>query len=367
VLLARAPLDPRYTFARFVVGPSNDAAVAAASAVAASPGRAYNPLVLHGETGLGKTHLMQAVAHAALADRASARVAYLSAEQFSHELVAAVQQGHVGRLADRYRQTDLLLVDDVHVLAGQPTAQASFAAVFTTLHEAGRQIMLTSDRPPQSIGLDAALVSRFRWGRIVDLSRPDADHRLAIVRAKLAAVPRAALVPDSVAVFVAEHVHGNVRVLEGALVRLIAHASLRGAPLTAAIAGDVLGVARPVDPATAVVRAVAAEWQDGVTPESLCAKRRTQALVEPRQVAMHVCRAELGMTLHDIGALFGGRDHSTVIHALDRVRARLAVDDAFAARVARVSARIAAHRSRPPAPADFGRGDVAHERPPGAP
>lgn len=340
MLVARAPLDPRYTFAHLVVGASNVEAVAAASAVAAAPGRAYNPFVVHGETGLGKTHLMQAVAHAVLEGRPSARVAYLSAEQFSNELVAAVQQGALGDVADRYRQADLFLVDDVHVLSGRPTAQATFAAVFTALHEAGRQIMLTSDRAPQSIGLDATLVSRFRWGRIVDVSRPDAAHRLAILRAKLAATARASLVSDAVALFVAEHVRGNVRALEGALVRLVAHATLHGVALTPAIAGDLLGVARPIEPATAVLRAVATEWQSGVTPEALCAKRRTHALVEPRQVAMHVCRAALGMTLHDIGARFGGRDHSTVIHAIDRVRTRLASDAGFAARVARVIARV---------------------------
>ena len=220
-------LNPRYTFARFVVGPSNDAAVASASAVAVAPGRAYNPLFLYGDTGLGKTHLMQAVAHAVLDRRPATRVEYVSAEAFTNDLVAAVQQGSAGVFHERFARAELLLVDDVHVLAGRAAAQAAFAEVFTVLYESGRQIMLTSDRAPQSLGLDAVLVGRFKWGRVVDVSRPDAAHRLAIVRAKLDADSLGETVPDEVAAFVAEHVRTNVRALEGALVRVVAHAAVR--------------------------------------------------------------------------------------------------------------------------------------------
>jgi chromosomal replication initiator protein len=337
-------LNPRYTFARFVVGPSNDAAVASASAVAAAPGRAYNPLFLYGDTGLGKTHLMQAVAHAVLERRPAARVEYVSAESFTNDLVAAVQQGTAGVFHERFSRAELLLVDDVHILAGRAAAQAAFAEVFTVLYESGRQIMLTSDRAPQSLGLDAVLVGRFKWGRVVDVSRPDAAHRLAIVRSKLDADTLGATVPDEVAAFVAEHVRTNVRALEGALVRVVAHAAVRRSAVTLALAGEALHVERPADPTTLVERAVAWEWTGSAagapSPESLHSKRRTRALVEPRQVAMYLCREVLGMTLHDIGSTFGGRDHSTVIHAIERVKGRLAQEPAFAARVDRVTAHL---------------------------
>jgi chromosomal replication initiator protein len=334
------PLNPRYTFAQFVVGASNDAAVASASAVAASPGRAYNPLFVFGETGLGKTHLMQAVAHAVLERRPVARVAYVSAESFATELVSAVQQGEAAVFHERFARAELLLVDDVHILAGRAAAQAAFAEVFRAQYEAGRQIMLTSDRAPTSLGgLDAALVGQFKWGKVVDVSRPDAAHRLAIVRAKVGAA-----VPADVAAFVAEHVRTNVRALEGALVRVVAHAEVRGSAVTVALAREALRVEGPVAPTTVVERAVAAEWSvvgPSPTPELLHSKRRTRALVEPRQVAMYLCREVLGMTLHDIGAVFGGRDHSTVIHAVDRVKARVASEPQFAQRVARATAQVA--------------------------
>jgi chromosomal replication initiator protein len=333
------PLNPKYTFAQFVVGASNDAAVTSASAVAARPGRAYNPLFVYGETGLGKTHLMQAVAHAVLADRPGARVAYVSAESFATELVSAVQQGEAAVFHERFARAELLLVDDVHILAGRAPAQAAFAEVFRAQYEAGRQIMLTSDRAPTSLGgLDAALVGQFKWGRVVDVSRPDAAHRLAIVRSKMGAA-----VPEDVAAFVAEHVRTNVRALEGALVRVVAHAEVRGAGVTVALAREALRVEGPVAPTTLVERAVAAEWSvvgPGPTPELLHSKRRTRALVEPRQVAMYLCREVLGMTLHDIGTVFGGRDHSTVIHAVDRVKARVAAEAHFAQRVARAAAVV---------------------------
>ncbi|HWZ60062.1 MAG TPA: chromosomal replication initiator protein DnaA [Gemmatimonadaceae bacterium] len=339
-------LNPRYTFARFVVGPSNDAAVASASAVAVAPGRAYNPLFLYGDTGLGKTHLMQAVAHAVLARRPAARVEYVSAESFTNDLVAAVQQGAASVFHERFARSELLLVDDVHVLAGRAAAQAAFAEVFRVLYESGRQIMLTSDRAPHSLGLDAVLVGQFKWGKVVDVSRPDAAHRLAIVRSKLDAESLGATVSDEVAAFVAEHVRTNVRALEGAIVRVVAHAAVRHAVVTVALAGEALRVERPVAPTTLVERAVAVEWAGGaahlggLSPESLHSKRRTRALVEPRQVAMYLCREVLRMTLHDIGTTFGGRDHSTVIHAVERVKARLEREPAFAARVERVASAI---------------------------
>ena len=353
-------LNPRYTFARFITGRSNELAVASASAVAAAPGRTYNPLFLYGETGLGKTHLMQAVAHDVAARdvaarRPASRLIYVSAEEFTNDIVAAVQQGPDAVAAERgrYQRADLLLIDDVHVLAGRRAAQELFAEVFATLYESRRQIMMTSDRPPQSLGLDATLVGQFRWGRIVDLSRPDAQHRLAILREKIAhdRLGGGATVPDEVAAYIADGVRTNVRALEGALVRLVAYATLQRVPVTVALSRDVLraeladgGAPRAISTRAAgaamVESAVALAWGGPVTPEALVSKRRTKDIVEPRQVAMYLCRELLGMTLTDIGSAFGGRDHSTVIHAVEKVRARLADDPPFQARVEALTTQI---------------------------
>jgi chromosomal replication initiator protein len=350
-------LNPRYTFARLITGRSNELAVASAVAVAAAPGRGYNPLFVYGETGLGKSHLMQAVAHEVVARDAAARrpatrLIYVSAEEFLNDIVAAVQQGTDAVAAERgrYQRADLLLIDDVHVLAGRRGAQEMFAEIFATLYESRRQIMMTSDRPPQSIGLDAALVSQFRWGRVVDVSRPDAGHRLAILRAKIRHEHRGVPIPDDVVSALADGVFGNtlgnVRAMEGALTRLAAYAALKRQPVTLAIARELLGAGelfRAGPPraagAAAIEHAVAVAWGPGddgagaVTPEAMLSKRRTKEIVEPRQVAMYLCRELLGMTLSDIGLAFGGRDHSTVIHGVEKVRSRLIGEPVFRARV----------------------------------
>jgi chromosomal replication initiator protein len=339
-------LNPSYTFAHFVIGKSNDLAAASATAVAAQPGRTYNPLFIYGETGLGKTHLMQAVAHEVLGARPSTRLVYVSAEQFTNDLVASLQQADLSLFQSRYHTADLLLIDDVHILAGRRAAQDAFAETFAVLYDTGRQIMLTSDRAPQSSGLDSELVGRFRSGKIADVSRPDVEHRLAILREKVrigACGPHAAHVPDDVVSYLADSVSTNVRAMEGALVRLVAYAALKSRPVTLDLAREALPtVTAPAvlrsgvvsADAVLIARRVAAEW--GVTPEALSSKRRTAEIVEPRQVAMHLCREILGMTLADIGAVFGGRDHSTVIHGLERVKWEMGVNAAFSARVRRL-------------------------------
>jgi chromosomal replication initiator protein len=332
-------LNPAYTFAHFVIGKSNDLAAASATAVAARPGRTYNPLFIYGETGLGKTHLMQAVAHDVLARHPSTRLVYVSAEQFTNDLLASMHQADLSPFRARYHTADLLLIDDVHILAGRRAAQDAFAETFAVLYDKGRQIMLTSDRAPQSSGLDTELVGRFRGGKIADVSRPDVEHRHAILREKVKASPHATAVPDDVVAFIADQVPQNVRAMEGALTRLLAFASLKSRPVTVELAREALPL-KAVNPgapsatATLVAQRVAAEW--GVTPEALSSKRRTREIVEPRQVAMHLCREILGMTLADIGAAFGGRDHSTVIHGLERVRAEMGFNPAFSARVRRL-------------------------------
>ena len=331
-------LNPAYTFAHFVIGKSNDLAAASATAVAARPGRTYNPLFIYGETGLGKTHLMQAVAHEVLARLPQTRLVYVSAEQFTNDLVASMQQADLSPFRAQYHTADLLLIDDVHILAGRRAAQDAFAETFAVLYENGRQIMMTSDRAPQSSGLDHELVGRFRGGKIADVSRPDVEHRHAILREKVKAGMQQA-VPDDVVAFIADQVATNVRAMEGALTRLLAYAALKSRPVTLDLAREALPrKAQSTHPSNATVtlvaQRVAAEW--GVTPEALASKRRTKEVVEPRQVAMHLCREILGMTLADIGAVFGGRDHSTVIHGLERVQAEMGFNPAFSARVRRL-------------------------------
>jgi chromosomal replication initiator protein len=330
-------LNPTYTFAHFVIGKSNDLAAASATAVAARPGRTYNPLFIYGETGLGKTHLMQAVAHEVLGRHPETRLVYVSAEQFTNDLVSSMQQADLSPFRARYHTADLLLIDDVHILAGRRAAQDAFAETFAVLHAGGRQIMMTSDRAPQSSGLDSELVGRFRGGKVADVSRPDVEHRHAILREKIKFGAPGPAVPDDVIAFIADQVTQNVRAMEGALTRLIAYATLKSRPVSLDLAREALplkAAAAPSADAELVARRVAAEW--GVTPEALASKRRTKEIVEPRQVAMHLCREILGMTLSDIGAAFGGRDHSTVIHGLERVHAEMGFNPAFSARVRRL-------------------------------
>jgi chromosomal replication initiator protein len=334
-------LNPGYTFAHFVIGKSNDLAAASATAVAAQPGQTYNPLFIYGETGLGKTHLMQAVAHEVLVRRPATNLVYVSAEQFTNDLVASMQQADMSPFRSRYHAADLLLIDDVHILAGRRAAQDAFAETFAVLYNGGRQIMMTSDRAPQSSGLDAELVGRFRSGKIADVSRPDVEHRLAILREKIKIGAHSPPIPDDVASFIADQVSTNIRAMEGALTRLQAYATLKSRAITLELAREALplGKAPHASPARAdallVAKRVAAEW--GVTPEALASKRRTKEIVEPRQVAMHLCREILRMTLADIGAAFGGRDHSTVIHGLEKVQGEMASNAAFSARVKRVA------------------------------
>jgi chromosomal replication initiator protein len=232
----------------------------------------------------------------------------------------------------------VLLIDDVHVLKGRPEAQEEFALTFRQLHDAGRQVVLTSDRPPQSLGVEEQLVRQFKWGRVADLGLPDVEHRTAILRQKAQLEYADHAIPAEVLGFIAENVRANVRALEGALVRLVAYAKVRRMPITMSLAEEAFqfdgstpqGTFGPV----VIQHAVAREWS--VTPEALVAKRRDRAIVEPRQVAMHLCRDLLDVALADIGRAFGGRDHSTVLHSLDRVADRMTRDPTLRARVARL-------------------------------
>src|SRR3954469_23195447 len=237
-----APLSQRYTFDLFVIGKSNELAAAAALTVSQAPGRVYNPLFIYGDTGLGKTHLMQAVAHETLQRNPNTRITYVGTEQFMNELISSILDRSGAEFRRRYRETDLLLIDDVHFLKGRKeTTQEEFFHTFNALYEAGRQIVLTSDRPPSEIaGLEARLISRFQWGMVADISLPDFEHRVAILKQKAQLDRLELTIPDDVIHFIAEHVRSNVRELEGSIIKLLAYASLKHKDITVDVAREAL-------------------------------------------------------------------------------------------------------------------------------
>ncbi|NUS98622.1 MAG: chromosomal replication initiator protein DnaA [Gemmatimonadaceae bacterium] len=339
-----APLSDRYTFDHFVIGKSNELAAAAAHAAAQAPGKVYNPLFLYGDTGLGKTHLMQAVAHEILTRKPETRIAFVGTEQFTNELVASIQSRTTQDFRRRYREIDLLLVDDVHFLKGKEATQEEFFHTFNALYEAGRQIILTSDRPPSEIpGLEARLVSRFQWGMVADIELPDLEHRIAILRHKAHLDHLELTIPEDVIRFIAEHIRSSVRELEGSIIKLLAYASLRHREVTVDLAREALRDKLRSGPEAnaapgggqldiiAIQNAVAREW--GVTADGLKSKTRTKTLTTPRHVGMYLTRELLGTPLVEIGMAFGGRDHSTVIHSIERVTETIPTDGTFAKRV----------------------------------
>lgn len=343
---AASQLSGRYTFGNFVIGKSNELAAAAAQAVAEAPGKVYNPLFIYGETGLGKTHLMQAVAHEILQRTPRIRLAFIGTEQFTNELVGSIQGRTTQEFRRRYREIDLLLVDDIHFLKGKEATQEEFFHTFNALYEGGRQIILTSDRPPSEIaGLEGRLVSRFQWGMVADIEQPDLEHRTAILRNKAALDHLELTIPDDVIEFIAENVRSNVRELEGSIIRLLAYASLKHRDVTIELAREALrdklrGSVEPSEADTPEVSIstiqslVAKEW--GVSTEGLRSKVRTKTLTVPRQVSMFLIRELLGLQLVEIGSAFGGRDHSTVIHSVHRVAEELDSNSTFRSRVQRL-------------------------------
>ncbi len=348
-----APLNPRYTFEQFVIGKSNDVAAAASQAAAQAPGKVYNPLFIYGDTGLGKTHLMQAIAHELLRKTPTLRLAFVGTEQFTNDFVSAIQGGQMHEFRRRYREIDLLLVDDVQFLKGKESTQEEFFHTFNAIYEAGRQIVLTSDRPPKEIpGLESRLVSRFEWGMVANVDSPDLEHRIAILKKKASLDHLELTIPDEVIEFIAQHVKSSVRELEGSIIKLLAYASLKHREISVELAREALkdklrSSANTSDfpdvPPTSITVAtiqqlVSREW--GVTPDGLRSKTRTKQLTGPRQVAMYLCRELLALQLVEIGNAFGGRDHSTVIHSLDRVAEDMRAMPEFAERVTRLRSML---------------------------
>ena len=341
------PLSERYTFDLFVIGKSNELAAAAAHAVSQAPGKVYNPLFIYGDTGLGKTHLMQAVAHETLQRSPNTRITYVGTEQFMNELIGSILDRTGAEFRRRYRETDLLLIDDVHFLKGRKeTTQEEFFHTFNALYEAGRQIVLTSDRPPSEIaGLEARLISRFQWGMVADISLPDFEHRVAILKQKAQLDRLELTIPDDVIHFIAEHVRSNVRELEGSIIKLLAYASLKHKDITVDVAREALrdklraieGLEHETGASLTIFtiqQAVAKEW--GVTVDGLRSKTRTKTLTTPRQIAMYLTRELLATQLVEIGNAFGGRDHSTVIHSLEKVQQDITQDSDLKSRINRL-------------------------------
>jgi len=341
------PLSERYTFDLFVIGKSNELAAAAAHAVSQAPGKVYNPLFIYGDTGLGKTHLMQAVAHETLQRAPTTRIMYVGTEQFMNELIGSILDRSGPDFRRRYREVDLLLIDDVHFLKGRKeTTQEEFFHTFNALYEAGRQIVLTSDRPPSEIaGLESRLISRFQWGMVADIGLPDFEHRVAILKQKAQLDRLELTIPDDVIHFIAEHVRSNVRELEGSIIKLLAYASLKHKDITVDVAREALrdklraiegGDQEQVGSLSilTIQQAVAKEW--GVTVDGLRSKTRTKTLTTPRQIAMYLARELLATQLVEIGNAFGGRDHSTVIHSLEKVQQTITEDSALRARINRI-------------------------------
>jgi chromosomal replication initiator protein len=342
---ASSGLNDRYTFDRFVVGSNNQLAAAACRAVADKPARQYNPLFLYGGVGLGKTHLMHAIGNQILDQQAASRIVYVSSEQFTNQLVTSIQEGSMGDFRRRYRQMDLLLVDDVHFLVGKERTQEEFFHTFNALYDAQKQIIVTSDRPPKELpGLEERLVSRFEWGLVADIKPPDYETRVAILRKK--ANDDRITLDDEVIDYIAHSCTSSVRELEGAVIKLLAFSSLTNQEITTSLARTALsGVIRTEDRGDrqrlspeAIRDTVARRWK--VRPDALMSKRRTKDLTVPRQVAMYLIKEILGTPLVQIGEVFGGRDHSTVIHSIRKVEQDMDDDAGFRREVEETQAEL---------------------------
>jgi len=319
--LFTSKLNPKYSFANFVIGNNNRLAHAAALAVAQSPGRAYNPLFLYGKVGLGKTHLLQAIAHYVMENKSDMSFTYLSSEQFTNELINAIRDDKTVRFRRKYRNTDILLVDDIHFLTGKERTQEEFFHTFNALYEAHKQIVLSSDRPPNEIiALEKRLISRFEWGLIADIQPPDLETRIAILKKK--AVIEGLDIPDEVAVFIAERVKTNIRKLEGCLIRLVAHSSLFKERIdinsVKDVLKDILPEEKPKLITVELIQKTVSKYykiKEGV----IRGKKRVRTIAFPRQIAMYLCRELTDASFPDIGSKFGGKDHTTVMYAWKKI------------------------------------------------
>ncbi len=325
-------LNPKYTFDTFVVGGSNHFAHAAAQAVAMNPASAYNPLFIYGGVGLGKTHLMHAIGHLVGANDPAARVMYVTSETFTNDLITAIQVDRRLEFRKRYRNVDVLLIDDVQFIAKKQSVQEEFFNTFNTLHNASKQIVICSDRPPKEIaGLEERLCSRFEWGLIADIQPPDIETRIAILRnrARLDNID----VEDKIIQFIAEHVVSNIRELEGCLTRVVAYSALRRRPLTLELCvealKDLLPDVKKKDITPQIIKETVADFYS-ISVDSLLSERRDREIVLPRQVAMYLCHGMLGLPYKRISTLFDRIDHTTAINACRRIDDMIEEDPSFA-------------------------------------
>ncbi|MFA5115139.1 MAG: chromosomal replication initiator protein DnaA [Candidatus Omnitrophota bacterium] len=336
----RSPLNlnPRYTFENFVVGPSNRHAHAYCLAVAQSPAKNYNPLFIYGGVGLGKTHLMQAICHFAKDNNpAKLKIFYTTSERFTNELIDAIQHHSTNAFRQKYRNVDILVIDDIHFIAGKESTQEEFFHTFNALYDAHKQIIVSSDRPPKEISnLQDRLISRFSWGLTTDIQPPDFETRVAILKKKIEREP--VTIPDEVIFFIAQLIKTNIRELEGALIRTIAYSLLEEKPitldLTKEVLRDLLKEPKKLITVDFIQRCVAEEF--GVSLHDFKANRRHKNIVLPRQIAMYLSRELTDLSLPEIGDLFGGKDHTTVLHSYNKIKGELKNNQGMANRVERV-------------------------------
>ena len=328
----QTPLNAGFTFNSFIVGPSNRFAQAACRAVAENPSKSYNPLVLYGGVGLGKTHLLHAIGNLVVAHQSNARALYITSENFMNEMISVLRSGGDMRLfREKFRHADILLVDDIQFLAGKESTQEEFFHTFNDLHSHGKQIVATSDIPPREINLDERLRNRFEWGLVADIGRPDYETRLAILRKKAQSENRG--VPEDVLEFLARTFTHNVRELEGSLVKILALSSILDKEITLDLAKEALrdllkAQARPIS-IDLIQEAVTNRYN--LKLSDMKARKRTDAVAYPRQIAMYLSRELTPASLPEIGNAFGGRDHTTVIHAINKIELKMKQDTDLAA------------------------------------
>ncbi|OQY26811.1 MAG: chromosomal replication initiation protein DnaA [Candidatus Cloacimonetes bacterium 4572_55] len=326
----KSNLNKRYTFDSFVVGKSNQLTHAAAKAVAQSPAASYNPLFIYGGVGLGKTHIMHAIGNEVKRHSQKKTVVYVSSERFTNELIYAIQQGNSFSFREKYRSIDLLFIDDIQFLAGKDGTQEEFFHTFNTLYDAHKQIIVTSDRAPKEIPtLEDRLISRFEWGLVTDIQPPDVETRIAILNKK--AEQDSILLPYEIMLFIANNVTTNIRELEGSLIRLLAHASLTNRELTLDLAKEALtGIntqSRIPLNIDRIVRSICKKYR--VSKDDILSKKRTHAIAFPRQIAMYLARQLTDLSLVQIGKSLGGRDHTTVIHAIEKITEKTKKEEKF--------------------------------------
>jgi chromosomal replication initiator protein len=325
---AKGRLNPRYTFDTFVIGSGNRFAHAASLAVAETPAKAYNPLFIYGGVGLGKTHLMHAIGHYVLGHTPSSRVVYLSSEKFTNEFINSIRDNRAIRFRNKYRSVDILLIDDIQFLSRKEQTQVEFFHTFNALHEANKQIIISSDRPPKEIPtLEDRLRSRFEWGLITDVQPPDLETRIAILRKK--AIADHLDIPGEVLAFIADRVDTNIRELEGALIRVVAFSVLMNQPINRELAFEALKEIL-LDSRTKIINTQLIQQEVcnyyRLRMDDFTSKKRTKPLAFPRQIAMYLCREMTEQSLPKIGEEFGGRDHTTVIHAHEKISRILETD-----------------------------------------